>query len=192
MPCESLNDVLTLHWFTADRDIGWETHTNNTGAPVYNNHIDMSVSFLAVWLCVSYSWIWLVLQPECSCLKCVKSTFMSAPALKHPNRTYLVYIQYKLQQQPVIPLCSFRESRGWMNELKLSPMFPLGPQAYSWSKITFIESATCECGSACRFHKNHLKWHGVCFGIYCHYPLLILEVIPIALWVICFVPWTPT
>lgn len=57
MLCKSLNDVLTLHWFTADREKQWDrnTHTHNIGTVVYNSHIDTAVPFLGVWLCLSCS-----------------------------------------------------------------------------------------------------------------------------------------
>lgn len=60
--------------------------------------------------------------------------------------------------------------------------------------IVCVWTSVCNHGFVCAAFTNHetkLKWHGVCFGDYHRYPSLMLEVIPIALWVICSLPWTP-
>lgn len=134
----------------------------------------------------------------------------------HLNSIWFKLVQFnaiRLNSKHCLPSTStwralhryFREPGEWMNEFKLSPTLPLGTQVISWSNVTFVESVmsvcerlcvvVCNCGfvrAAFTNRETKLKWHGVCFGDYHHYPSLMLEVIPIALWVICSVPWTPS
>lgn len=174
MLCESLNDVLTLHWFTADREIEWERNT----------HTQYRCS------CLQQSYWYVCLFSECLALFVLRPTQIGLSACifmgernekiyweKHMhmrkcstniqmlNSPEFDLIWFKLLRFSAIRLnskhclpstttwravhCCFRELGEWMNELKLSPTLPLGPQVISWSNVTFVESVMCVCERLC-------------------------------------------
>lgn len=153
------------HWFTADRErqSEGETHIHNIGALVYKCHIDTSVSVLGVWSRLSCGWLVFVFQQASSWVNKNETIYGNKPR-QHTCSTNMQIL--KSPECDLIQISSIRyhstmwwaskwllgclrELRDWMNELKLSPVLPLGPQVISWSNVTFAESETCVCVCCC-------------------------------------------
>lgn len=139
MLCKSLNDVLTplIHRReTAEKD----TH-------------DTSVSFLAVRSHLSHGQLRFVFQQVLSWMK-KKKRFLEHPQVHtcSINMQIFPFLWFKLVQY--CRLCDrlqncFSCFRDWVNELRMSPTLPLGPQVIIWSNATFVFEL-----SVCYFHKQ--------------------------------------